>query len=333
MVYAPQRRHAVSSLAMTTHALGLLQHLYTPNLLILAARLLAQVQLTVASVVHPTRSLLALGAMLILMNFTAALLHLLDFVGGMNGGKGLMLDFIGQSNPASLTRVLLLDLLLLVLQLTALVISFITNHGDNLPSSSHFPLDDLLLPPDDSHFTSTVLQDEADFDLEEGKAHRRRRQSRGPYEAVESNTEVWLDEDEDIPEAGPSRRSSERTKLLSTSAPKRRRLREPPLIFSLSLSHLINLIVYLPSPNPPPRAFSGGTPSATPPQTPGGTSPLLATTDLPTDGESDEENDAAGARSPSGRRARRSRGAAGVVGDIGPIPGEYRTGTGRGDGG
>lgn len=40
-----------------------------------------------------------------------------------------------------------------------------------------------------------------------------------------------------------------------------------PMIFSLSLSHLVNLIFRLPAPNPP-RSFSGGTPLNTPPVTP-----------------------------------------------------------------
>ena len=112
MVYAPQRRHAVASvcplsflscphfdllqLATTTHAIGLLQHLYTPNALVLISRILAQIQITGAAYIHPHRSLFALFLMLTFMNMAAVLLHLLDFVGGMSGGKGLMLDFVGQ---------------------------------------------------------------------------------------------------------------------------------------------------------------------------------------------------------------------------------------------
>ena len=34
--------------------------------------------------------------MLTVMNMAAVLLHLLDFVGDMSGGKGLVLDFVGQ---------------------------------------------------------------------------------------------------------------------------------------------------------------------------------------------------------------------------------------------
>lgn len=34
--------------------------------------------------------------MLTSMNAVAALLHTLDFMAGMNGGKGVILDFVGQ---------------------------------------------------------------------------------------------------------------------------------------------------------------------------------------------------------------------------------------------
>lgn len=86
---------------MTTQAIALMQHFYTPNILILISRILAQIQITGAAYIHPQRSLFALGLMLTVLNVVAAFLHLLDFAGGMNGGKGLVLDFIGQGNSAS----------------------------------------------------------------------------------------------------------------------------------------------------------------------------------------------------------------------------------------
>jgi hypothetical protein len=58
--------------------------------------MLAQVQITGAAFIHPNRSLFSLTVMLTVMNIVAALLHLLDFASGLNGGKGLMLDFVGQ---------------------------------------------------------------------------------------------------------------------------------------------------------------------------------------------------------------------------------------------
>lgn len=58
--------------------------------------MLAQVQITSAAYIHPNRTLLSLCVMVTLMNVAAALLHCLDFAGGLNGGKGLLLDFVGQ---------------------------------------------------------------------------------------------------------------------------------------------------------------------------------------------------------------------------------------------
>jgi hypothetical protein len=85
-----------SQLGASIQALGLLQHLYTPNALILVGRILAQIQITGAAVIHPDRSLLSLVLALAALNAVSILLHLLDFAGGMNGGMGIILDFIGQ---------------------------------------------------------------------------------------------------------------------------------------------------------------------------------------------------------------------------------------------
>jgi len=73
-----------------------LQQLYTPNVLVLASRLLVQAQIAAAPFTHPTRSLLTLFFLLASMNASATFLHLLDFWAGMNGGKGVILDFVGQ---------------------------------------------------------------------------------------------------------------------------------------------------------------------------------------------------------------------------------------------
>lgn len=48
----------------------------------------------------------------------------------------------------------------------------------------------------------------------------------------------------------------------------RGRRTDVPLIFTISLTHLFNLLFRLPPPTPPPRLFSGGTPLNTPPVTP-----------------------------------------------------------------
>ncbi|WWC98100.1 hypothetical protein V866_004991 [Kwoniella sp. B9012] len=295
MVYAPQRRHAVASLATTAQALTVMQHFYTPNLLILVSRVLAQVQINACAFIHPTKSLLGLSLMLVVMNLAAGFLHLLDFAGGMNGGKRLILDFVGQANPASLTRILLLDLLLFLIQLVGLCVSYV-NHSTNLPKSPSLPYDDLLLPPteyQDIAIPTTTLfdEDEDEIDLEGGTRQRKSRKGKGKnkYEAIESE-ELWLDDDEEL--SKPSNNGI--------------RITEPPLIFNLPLKHIISLIFKLPSPSPPPRAFSGGTPMTTPPFTP----PIAPLARIP-----DEDEDTRQQTSDDGREGE---------GELGRIPGEYR---------
>nr|XP_031861519.1 uncharacterized protein CI109_003123 [Kwoniella shandongensis]KAA5528591.1 hypothetical protein CI109_003123 [Kwoniella shandongensis] len=330
---------SLSQLATTTQALGLLQHLYTPNILILVSRILAQIQITASGIIHPTRSLLALSSMLTAMNAVAMFLHVLDFAGGMNGGKGLVLDFVGQANPASLTRILLLDLALYILQLTSLCISYINNHTSNLPTSSVFPYDDLLLPPDlptpAGRTPTTILdddndEDDGDVDLEDGRGpKRRRRKGKGAaYEQVDGDErELWLDDDvDDGLQSGPSNFSS------SSVNP---RVSEPPLILSLSLRHILNLIFYLPAPAGPPRAFSGGTPLAGTPQTsPPITPPTAPHATMPS---IPEEGDGVVDSREVLRRASLAAAAAAAAtnsrGDdhptsTGRIPGEYRSGDG-----
>nr|XP_019049726.1 hypothetical protein I302_00145 [Kwoniella bestiolae CBS 10118]OCF28656.1 hypothetical protein I302_00145 [Kwoniella bestiolae CBS 10118] len=263
-----------------------MQHFYTPNLLILIARVLAQVQINACAFIHPTKSLMGLSLMLVVLNLAAAFLHLLDFAGGMNGGKGLILDFVGQANPASLTRILLLDLLLFLIQLTGLCVSYV-NHSTNLPKSPSLAYDDLLLPPTEEEIPipSTTLFDEEEMDLEGGTRQRKAR--KGKYQAVEGE-ELWLDDDEGMP----------------SSSGNSIRITEPPLIFSLPLRHIILLILKLPSPIPPPRAFSGGTPIHTPPFTP----PIAPLARIPDEDETSDEV----RRNGEGE------------GELGRIPGEYR---------
>ena len=93
------RTFADLQISNVSQALNLLEHLYQPNLLILLSRMLAQMQIQAVGLIHPNRSLMSLCLMLTLMNGTAALLHLLDYMAGP--GKGLMLDFVGQGGCAS----------------------------------------------------------------------------------------------------------------------------------------------------------------------------------------------------------------------------------------
>jgi len=163
------------------------------------------------------------------MNASAVFLHLLDFYAGLNGGKGVVLDFVGQCEsgpsmlvfwshgspvicalsqgvlycvltaayPASLSRILILDFLMFLLQLTSLVVSYTTNHGTNIPKSPLFPYDDILLPPSPAEtIFHAKLTDDEEPDLESGGLRRRRGPGagRGGYGVAE---EIWLDDDDD----------------------------------------------------------------------------------------------------------------------------------------
>lgn len=94
--------------------------------------------------------------------------------------------------PASLRRILLLDIALFLLQTIALVVGFITNHGSNIPSSTQFPFVDLLLPPTDID-VGVGLSGEDPVDLESGTM-RHRKGKRGVDEDEDDNV-VWLSED------------------------------------------------------------------------------------------------------------------------------------------
>ncbi|KAK4688361.1 hypothetical protein P7C73_g1751, partial [Tremellales sp. Uapishka_1] len=324
MPYGPQRRHAVASLQTTTFVVGLLQHFYSPNILVFVARILAQIQITAPAIIHPNRSLFTLFFMLTMMNVSAVFLHFIDLIEGSSGGKSLILDFVGQANPTSMTRVLLLDLLLYTLQCTSLVVAYISTHKSTIPASSTFAFDDLLLPP--SPTVEFNKDENVDEDIETGRGGRRR--TRRQSVRADEADEVWLDDDDDD---GPSfqacwfhstptvvyhtdeiNAASSRTPLLSsrTSPPTPRPSRDIPLIFSLPFSHLVNLVFYLPSPTPPPGVTSGGTPATSPPQDVQAPLPRV-------DIEEDEPQSTASTE----------------PNEVGRIPGEYSPGLGRDNGG
>lgn len=98
----------------------------------------------------------------------------------------------------SLTRLLLLDLLIYVLQLHSLTISYLNNKAaSSLLPVPDLPFADLLLP------TRDVTEDISpeDFDIESGL---RRRKGKG--RAVEEDDDgevVWLDEDDEKEDVSP----------------------------------------------------------------------------------------------------------------------------------
>ncbi|WVO15568.1 hypothetical protein L204_103228 [Cryptococcus depauperatus] len=268
MVYAAQQRHAMASLTTTAQILSLYQHLLSPSLLILLARFFIHLQIHVVSLLPTSRSLGRLALMLTGVNLVCGFLHWLD----EGNGGGLMLDFIGIENRPSLIRILLLDLLIYILHLTAFMISYINTCVQGIKTSALFPYDDILLPPrpQEEYLSEEVLFGN-DEDVGEGKIEDYEANINGEIKgegadndihpnretpkydrSEQAETEVWLN-DPLPPSLYPSS------------------LHSPPLIFTLSLPYIIRLIRYLPAPNPPPRAFSGGTPAeaspaATPPR-------------------------------------------------------------------
>lgn len=191
---------------------------------------------------------------------------------------------------------MVLDFIMWICQLVSLELIYITAHSGNIPQSTMFPYPDYLLPPTYSHSAREAEldamrneTDEAgDDDVESGLKRRRKKGFESAFEELDGDMDaLWLN-DEDGPGGRPrgvynylsgepvAHRTASSTSRLLSDGPDVR-IREPPLVFSLSFIHIFTLIFHLPLPNPPPAAFAGGTPSPTPPVTPGveTTSPQL----------------------------------------------------------
>ncbi|KLT46463.1 hypothetical protein CC85DRAFT_281568 [Cutaneotrichosporon oleaginosum] len=251
-------------MSTTLQALALVQHFYAPNMLVLLCRVFSLIHIRAPPVIQPTRSLFSLWFMVTITNLAAVFFHVIGDGEGGYDTKGLMLDFVGQANPGSLTRVLILDLVIFLLQLVTLIVCYIVNYSPTLPKSDVFPFDDLLLPPE----ASTGIRTEADLDVESGGQLRQRRHGKGPrYQNLATDESgSWPEgEEEELPAISSPSRSPSRA-----STPIRRGRSGVPLVFSIPLGHMLNLIVRLPGPSPM-RVASGGTPLASPPASPRGT--------------------------------------------------------------
>lgn len=104
-----------------------------------------------------------------------------------------------EANPASLTRVLILDLAIFLLQLVTLIVCYVVNYTPTLPKTDIFPYDDLLLPPE---ATARAVA-ESDLDVESGDHLRQRRHGKGPqYQNVATDEPgAWPEGEEDEPPA------------------------------------------------------------------------------------------------------------------------------------
>lgn len=104
---------------------------------------------------------------------------------------------------ASLTRVVLLDLLIWLCQLVSLEVTYITAHAGNIPHSPSFPYPDYLLPPTYSAATKADSgaddddNDQADDDVESGLKRRRRKGFESAFEELDGEMDaLWLNEED-----------------------------------------------------------------------------------------------------------------------------------------
>lgn len=87
-----------------------------------------------------------------------------------------------------------MDLLIYLLQITSLTVSYITNHSSNIPRSSAFPYEDLLLPSTDDLLPEEAL-DTAESDMESGL---RWRKGKGKVSAEDEENALWLDDEDTL---------------------------------------------------------------------------------------------------------------------------------------
>lgn len=102
-------------------------------------------------------------------------------------------------------RILLLDIVLYFGQIITLVLTFITGHAGSIPSSSSFPYDDVLLPPEQTRYTPIKGNEkvEAEDDVESGLKQRRRKGFESAFEELDvEERDLWLNDEE-----GPGRRT------------------------------------------------------------------------------------------------------------------------------
>ena len=183
---------------------------------------------------------------------------------------------------ASFARVVILDATCYTFQTVCLVISYLNNRSDNLQQLSEFPYDDLLLPSEPE-----VEPEHLDRDPESGLPIGKTHPSGGDDD--EDDT-VWLDDEQDELLASGACKSicfftKHRTNLSARSTNTSSRRHEPPIIFSLSLPYIINLVFRLPSPSSPTQVFAGGTPLERSPT--GQSSALRGTEPSTSDGSSE----------------------------------------------
>lgn len=252
------------------------------------------------------------------------------------------------ARSASLSRVLLLDVLLWAMQLLSLTVSYTSHRSMSNVKTPSLPYDDLLLPtlPEADDLVEEEWEGE-DVEAGQGGSRRRLNRSSSRGKGMDEVEEVWLDDDDEEGDEAetlaaarggscsllqPKRAlltdcsASARERLLSSNTgPPRIRIRDPPLVLNMSLQHYFRLLWRLPAPPPPAPAFAGGTPMPSPPQSPASPARVLATDDE--DGSDEEPSPTSEATSPRATRQGRR-----IDAEVGRIPGDYWVASTRGNG-
>ncbi|GAA5991227.1 hypothetical protein JCM10908_006593 [Rhodotorula pacifica] len=126
----------VVSISTTCHGLAIISYLLSPaHFVVLAYRIVLQVQFTLPRRVHANRSLRFFLALWGVQSVVAIVLHAATGSQGTKGPRGyvqrgIVLDFVGQAYTPSTLHLIALDVLLAALQLVTIVLAF----GATVPS-------------------------------------------------------------------------------------------------------------------------------------------------------------------------------------------------------
>ncbi|KAJ7084470.1 hypothetical protein B0H15DRAFT_398747 [Mycena belliarum] len=124
MTIAAQRKHVVQSLDILLYELHVLGFFLSPSIWILVFRLLSQSQCSKPRELDAAWSLRIFFALLVSLNAITVWNHATS---GPSDGKTVILDFIGTGYTPSKSRLLLLDLLTVFLQMVLATIAFETS--------------------------------------------------------------------------------------------------------------------------------------------------------------------------------------------------------------
>lgn len=124
-------------------------------------------------------------------------------LGNVSDSKVYLMQSVADriATPASLERIVFLDLLIWLCQLVSLEVTYITAHTGNIPHSPSFPYPDYLLPPsyEAEKAESEVDEepDKVDDDVESGLKRRRRKGFESAFEELDGDMDaLWLNKED-----------------------------------------------------------------------------------------------------------------------------------------